>query len=622
MHARADVAHTWSSRILVADGAMGTLLIARGANIASCVEVLNLESPGAVMAAHRDYLQAGAQIIESNTFAANRLKLGAHELRGRLAEINASGVALARAAANGKAFVGGSVGPLGALLWPFGIVTTDEARDVFAEHIAALAAERPDMLVLETFASVAEAMLALRAAKATAPAIPALVSLSVVEDGKTAGGDPLATAFAALVDGGADAIGVNCAVGPQVVYDALAPIAERIDAPLSVMPNAGYPHRLDDRTIYESSPTYFGAFAQRFAELGATIIGGCCGTTPDHIRAIADALPDRERRRAPHAARMQPATLLQAQATARTPRGERLHTTAFERKLGRQFAITVEISPPRGANAADAIAAAKALAAAGADAVNISDNPTARLRMSSTALAHLIMRETGLATVLHLTCRDRNLLALQSELLGAAALGVTAILPLTGDPSNVGDFPKATSVFDVTSLGLTKMVRDLNAGKDHAGSIIEPPTHFRIGVAVNPGTKSLAGELEKVEQKLDAGADFAVTQPVFDVLAIQPFLAWATQHSLPVLVGVLLLRSYRNAEFLHNEVPGMHVPDTVRARLQQAGDAASEGIAIARDVIIELSRTPGVAGAYLIPQDRYEAAATLIAAVAGSLSVA
>ncbi|MBV8594757.1 MAG: methylenetetrahydrofolate reductase, partial [Candidatus Eremiobacteraeota bacterium] len=231
-------------------------------------------------------------------------------------------------------------------------------------------------------------------------------------------------------------------------------------------------------------------------------------------------------------------------------------------------------------------------------------------------------RETGLATVLHLTCRDRNLLALQSELLGAAALGVTAILPLTGDPSNVGDFPKATSVFDVTSLGLTKMVRDLNAGKDHAGSIIEPPTHFRIGVAVNPGTKSLAVELEKVEQKLDAGADFAVTQPVFDVPAIQPFLAWATQHSLPVLVGVLLLRSYKNAEFLHNEVPGMHVPDTVRARLQQAGDAASEGIAIARDVIIELSRTPGVAGAYLIPQDRYEAAATLITAVAGSLSVA
>ncbi|MBV8595637.1 MAG: homocysteine S-methyltransferase family protein, partial [Candidatus Eremiobacteraeota bacterium] len=394
MHARVDVAHTWSSRILVADGAMGTLLIARGANVASCVEVLNLESPGAVMAAHRDYLQAGAQIIESNTFAANRLKLGAHELRGRLAEINASGVALARAAANGKAFVGGSVGPLGALLWPFGIVTADEARDVFAEHIAALAAERPDMLVLETFASVAEAMLALQAAKATAPAIPALVSLSVVEDGKTAGGDPLATAFAALVDGGADAIGVNCAVGPQVVYDALAPIAERIDAPLSVMPNAGYPHRLDDRTIYESSPTYFGAFAQRFAELGATIIGGCCGTTPDHIRAIAEALPDRERRRAPHAARMQPATLLEAQATARMPHGERSHTTAFERKLGRQFAITVEISPPRGANAADAIAAAKALAAAGADAVNISDNPTARLRMSITALAHLIMRET------------------------------------------------------------------------------------------------------------------------------------------------------------------------------------------------------------------------------------
>ena len=622
MHAGGDLTHTWSSRISVADGAMGTLLIARGATVASCVEVLNIESPDAVTAAHRDYLEAGAQIIESNTFAANRLKLGAHELRARLGEINAKGVALARAAAAGRAFVAGSVGPLGALLWPFGIVTADEARDVFAEHIAALATQQPDVLMLETFGSVAEALLALRASKTTAPNIPTLVSLSVVEDGKTAGGDMLASAFAALLEAGADGIGINCAVGPQVVYDALAPIAEKLEAPLSVMPNAGYPHRIEDRTIYESSPSYFAQFARRFADLGATIVGGCCGTTPEHIRAIADALPDRTRRRTTPAVAAASAGVLHAQSAPKAPRVERSHATAFERKLGRQFVITVEISPPRGANATDAVAAAKALLAAGADGVNISDNPTARLRMSSTALAHLVMRETGLATILHLTCRDRNLLALQSELLGAAALGITAVLPLTGDPSNVGDFPKATSVFDVTSLGLTKMVRDLNIGRDHAGSIVDPPTHFRIGVAVNPGTKSLAGELEKVQQKLDAGADFAVTQPVFDVTAIQPFLAWAAGRSLPVLVGVLLLRSHRNAEFLHNEVPGMHVPDAVRERLLHASDASREGMAVACDVIMELSRTPGVAGAYLIPQDRYEAAASVIATVAGSLSVA
>jgi homocysteine S-methyltransferase len=620
MQAYGELTQTWCSRILVADGAMGTLLIARGANVTSCVEVLNLESPDAVTAAHRDYLEAGAQIIESNTFAANRLKLGAHELRGRLAEINAKGVALARAAARDQAYVAGSLGPLGALLWPFGIVTADEARDVFAEHAAALAGARPDMLALETFSSVAEALLALRAAKTVAPHLPVLVSLSVVEDGKTAGGDPLASAFAALLDAGANALGINCAVGPQAVYDALAPVADSIDAPLSVMPNAGYPHRLDDRTIYESSPSYFAAFARRFAELGATIVGGCCGTTPEHIQAIAQALPERVRQRPAPVASTQPA--VSGPRAAKSRHADGLHATVFERKLGRQFALTVELAPPRGADASEAIAAAKMLAAAGVDAVNISDNPTARLRMSSTALAHLIMRETGLATILHLTCRDRNLLALQSELLGAAALGVTAILPLTGDPSNVGDFPKATSVFDVTSLGLTKMVRDLNKGLDHAGSVVEPSTHFRIGVAVNPDTKSLAGELEKVEQKLDAGADFAVTQPVFDAASIQPFLAWAAQRSLPVLVGVLLLRSHRNAEFLHNEVPGMHVPDAVRERLRRANDAAVEGIAIARDVVVELARTPGAAGAYLIPQDRYEAAARVVAAATEAFSVA
>jgi len=306
--------------------------------------------------------------------------------------------------------------------------------------------------------------------------------------------------------------------------------------------------------------------------------------------------------------------------------GRRTHVplalSAFERKLGRQFVMTVEVSPPRGADATDAINAARLLEAAGADAVNISDNPTARLRMSSTALAHLIMRDTKLATILHLTCRDRNLLALQSELLGAAALGVTGILALTGDPSNVGDFPKATSVFDVTSLGLTQIVRDLNQGKDHAGSDVGNPTHFRIGVAVNPTTKTLAGEVEKLEQKLAAGADFAVTQPVFDVGSIAPFVAWAVERRFPVLVGVLLLRSYRNAEFLHNEVPGMHVPESVRERLRTAQDEVGEGIAIVRDMLIELARTPGVAGAYIIPQDRYEAAAGAMKAASQELSLA
>jgi methionine synthase / methylenetetrahydrofolate reductase(NADPH) len=615
------VTRRWNSDVLVADGAMGTLLIARGAQVTSCVEVLNVEAPETVAGIHRDYLDAGAQIIETNTFAANRLKLAAHELRGKLAEINRSGVALARSVAGANAYVAGSVGPLGALMWPFGIVTADEAREVFAEHIAAVGAGEPDFLVLETFGSTAELLLALAAAKKVAPKLPVLASLSVVEDGKTAGGDPLLSAFQRLVDAGANAIGVNCAVGPQAVYDALAPIAASIQAPLSVMPNAGYPQRLDDRTVYESSPDYFAQFALRFAELGATIIGGCCGTTPDHTRAIAKAVSGLARQH-PTRAVTAAKDALDHEHIASSRMATPGTATSFERKLGRQFVMTVEVSPPRGADANDAVGAARLLESAGADAVNISDNPTARLRMSSAALAHLIMRETKLATILHLTCRDRNLLALQSELLGAAALGITGILALTGDPSNVGDFPKATSVFDVTSLGLTQIVRDLNHGKDHAGNDIGRPTHFRIGVAVNPTTKTLPSELEKFDQKQRAGADFAVTQPIFDIAGIAPFLTWMAERRFPVLVGVLLLRSYRNAEFLHNEVPGMHVPEAVRERLQHADDEAKEGVAIACDILVELARTPGVAGAYIIPQDRYDAAADAMQQATRALSLA
>lgn len=619
MRERELLTHHWATDVLVADGAMGTLLIARGAQITSCVEVLNLDAPQMVTDAHRDYVAAGARIIETNTFASNRLKLGAHELRGKLNEINRAGVALARTAAGPDGYVAASVGPLGALMWPFGIVKADEAKDVFAEHIAAVAAGEPDLVLLETFGSLAELLLAIEAAKRVAPALPVLASLSVVEDGKTASGDRLPLAFSRLLDAGADALGVNCAVGPQAVYDALAPLGPAIQAPLSVMPNAGYPQRLDDRTIYESSPAYFARFAKRFVEIGASIIGGCCGTTPEHIRAIAAAVQGERRHRhvAPHA------VMTDVPEADRAPAAAFAHdaASAFERKLGRRFVMTVEVSPPRGADASDVVAAARALEAAGADAVNISDNPTARLRMSSTALASLVMRATSLATILHLTCRDRNLLALQSELLGAAALGITGILALTGDPSTVGDFPKATSVFDVTALGLTQIVRDLNAGKDHAGNRIGRPTHLRIGVAINPASATPAAELEKLDHKVRAGADFAVTQPVFDVASIAPILERATTLGLPVLVGVLVLHGSRNAEFLHNEVPGMHVPEAVRTRLAYATDEAAEGIAIAAELLVELARTPGVAGAYIIPQERYDAAATAMTAASGTLSL-
>ncbi|HZV80089.1 MAG TPA: bifunctional homocysteine S-methyltransferase/methylenetetrahydrofolate reductase, partial [Candidatus Binatus sp.] len=431
----------WTTDVLLADGATGTLLLERAPAATTCVERLNLDAPQLVVRAHRDYIAAGAQLIESNTFASNRLKLAAHELREHLAEINAAGVRLAREAAAGQAYVAGSIGPLGALMRPFGLVDHGEASEVFAEHIAAVTSEAPDLLLLETFGSVDEALLALAAAKRIAGGLPVVVSLSVIEDGKTPGGDPLLTALRRLREAGADALGVNCAVGPQGIYDVLAPVISHIDAPMFVMPNAGYPHRIDDRAVYQSSPEYFRRFARDFVALGVNVVGGCCGTTPDHIAAmrvevLGKSVQPRARSVAAAVEERAPATSERTVLPAQRP------FTAFERKLGREFVTTVEVSPPRGVDYSHALAGARLLEDAGADAVDISDNPTARLRMSSTALAHLIMRETKLATILHFTCRDRNLLGLQSELLGAGALGVTAILALTGDPSNVGDFPK------------------------------------------------------------------------------------------------------------------------------------------------------------------------------------
>jgi len=605
------ITQVWTSDVLLADGAMGTLLLEQAPSATTCVEKLNLDAPKLVESVHASYIAAGAQVIESNTFAANRLKLAAHELREQLQQVNEEGVRLARAAAGDRVYVAGSVGPLGALMRPLGLVDHAEAREVFAEHIAAVAAGRPDLLLLETFGSVDEALLALGAGKALGVNIPIVVSLSVVEDGKTAGGDPLLSALKRLHAAGADGVGVNCAVGPQAVYEALAPIVADIEGPLFVMPNAGFPHRVDDRAVYQSTPEYFRRYAHDFVALGATVVGGCCGTTPEPIAAMRpEVVGKKVQPRVRHTA---------AAAEERAPSVRRVllpterPLTDFERKLGTEFVTTVEISPPRGVDYAASLAGAKVLQAAGADAVDISDNPTARLRMSSTALAHLIMRETSLATILHFTCRDRNLLGLQSELLGAGALGVTAILALTGDPSNVGDFPKATSVFDVTSVGLTEIVNALNHGKDHAGTEVGAPTRFRVGVAVNPLARDLDGEFKKFDEKLAAGADFAMTQPIYDVAQIRPFLDRMADLKFPVLVGVLLLRSYKNAEFLHNEVPGMSVPEHVRERMRGAKDQRGEGIAIARDLLLELAQTPGAAGAYIIPQDRYEMAAEVLA---------
>ena len=587
------------------------------------------------MRAHAEYRDAGAEFITTNTFAANRLKLAGHDLAGKLEAINAAGVRLARAAAGADAYLAASVGPTGALLRPLGPLDDRAAFDVFAEQIAALANGAPDLLLLETFGSVGEALVALDAAKRTAPPLPVLVSLSVVEDGTTPAGDDLGVAFAKLKAAGADALGVNCAVGPQALLDALSPHTGAIDLPLSVMPNAGFPENIDGRTVYRAAPEYFAMFARDFIALGAAIVGGCCGTTPDVIRAMAPEVRGKPLVRDASSTRFAAQSQVRAAASgapasvrellrspARSSGAAHAATlpadrplTAFERKLGREFVVTVEVTPPRGVDYAAALDGARLIQDAGADAVDIADNPTARLRMSSLALAHLIRRETSLAAILHLTCRDRNLLALQSELLGAAALDVTAILALTGDPSNIGDFPRATSVFDVTAAGLTEIVHALNAGRDLAGNALGAKARFRVGVAVNPLAVDLGSELAKFEDKRRAGADFAMTQPVYDVKALAPFLARSSALGVPLIVGLLPLRSYRNAEYLHNEVPGMFIPDAVRERMRVSQDGALEGAALAREMFAALRETPGVAGAYIMPQGRYEIVAEIIRSV-------
>lgn len=622
----------WRHTAMLADGAMGTLLFARGAAIGTCVEGANLEQPGDVARAHAEYVAAGAELITTNTFAANRLKLAGHDLADRLESINRVGVRLAREAARDAAYVAASVGPTGALLRPLGPLDPREAFDIFAEQMTALSLGAPDLLLLETFGDAAEALVALDAAKRTVPGLPVLVSLSVVEDGTTAAGDDLGDAFAQLQSAGADALGANCAVGPQALFDALAPRAAAIALPFSVMPNAGFPENIDGRTVYRAAPEYFAMFARDFLALGAAIVGGCCGTTPDVIKAMAREVRGKAIVRNPIVPRvLAPTSAARSSADVPVAVRDRVHAgpgrsaqaatlptdrppTGFERKLGREFVVTVEITPPRGVDCTDALEGAQRIQDAGADAVDIADNPTARLRMSSLALAHLIRRESTLAAILHLTCRDRNLLALQSELLGAAALDVTAILALTGDPSNVGDFPRATSVFDVTAGGLTEMVHALNAGRDLAGNALGAPTRFRVGVAVNPLAADLDAELAKFDEKCRAGADFAMTQPVYDVAALAPFLARVSGSGVPIIVGILPLRSYRNSEYLHNEVPGMFIPEAIRRRMQSSKDGAAEGALLACEMLAALRSTPGVAGAYLMPQGRYEVVAEILRA--------
>ncbi len=602
---RRDFRKSLAEEILLADGAMGTLLVSRGASPEQAKSPLNLTDPESVREVHDDYRDAGARILTTNTWDANRVKLTAHEWADSLEKINREGVRLAREAAAGEmVFVAGSIGPLGALVKPYGRLTLVQVREIFEEQARALLEAGVDLIVLETFGSLLEAAEGVRSVRGLSAEIPIVAEMTFLSDGRTAFGESAPHALSTLALAGADAVGMNCTLGPQETHDVFSRLPASISAPLSVMPNAGYPTVAHGRNVYLSSPDYLREYAAAFAEAGAAIIGGCCGTTPEHIRAMARAILGRQRAGAQ--ARVSVVIEGPVGRVAEAP----IETSRLKRKLAdpEEFVITAEVEPPKGVDVSAALEAARISKSCGVDAVNVTDNPMARLRMSSIAVAALIQRETGLETVVQITTRDRNVLGLQSDLLGAAGLGLKAILCLGGDPLKIGDYPQAKQVSEVDVLGLLRIARGLNSGADLAGNAIGSATSFAIACAANPAAADLEVELSKLLAKIEAGATFAQTQPVYDIAALESFFAREEARAIPLLIGLIPLRSLKQTLFFANEVPGIVVPESIQQRMRRAGERGAdhekaEGLSIARELA---SAIAGLArGIHIMPMGKY-----------------
>ena len=591
--------------IILADGAMGTLLVSRGASAEQAKSPLNVTDPETVREVHDDYRDAGARILTTNTWDANRVKLTTHEWADSLERINREGVRLAREAAAGElVFVAASIGPLGALVKPYGSLTLAGVRELFEEQARILLEAGVDLFVLETFGSLLEAAEAVRAVRGLSAEVPIVAEMTFLGEGRTAFGEEAAHALSTLALAGADAVGMNCTLGPQETYEIFKTLPDTVGAPLSVMPNAGYPTVVHGRNVYLSSPDYLRDHAVSFAEAGAAIIGGCCGTTPEHIRAMARALAGRERR----ATTGRGAVVLEVPAPHAPPQAP--ETSRFKRRLAdpEAFVVTAEVEPPRGVDASAAVEGSRLLKANGVDAVNVTDNPMARLRMSSIAVAALVQRETGVDAIVQITTRDRNVLGLQSDLLGAAGLGLKALLCLGGDPLKIGDYPQAKQVSEVDVLGLLRIARSLNAGSDLAGNAIGAPTAFAIGCAANPAALDLEVECSKLRAKIEAGAAFAQTQPVYDLAALERFLLLPEARAIPLLIGLIPLRSFKQTMFFANEVPGVVVPESVQERMRQAAGKSpdhekAEGLAIAREIAAAIAGS--CRGLHIMPMAKY-----------------
>src|SRR5436190_2465025 len=579
-------------QVVVFDGAMGTMLYNKGVFINQCYDELNLRAPDLVRDVHKAYRKAGAEVIETNSFGANRIKLEQYGLEGQVAAINRAAAKIAREVADEDVLVAGAVGPLGVRLEPFGPTSLDEARAVFREQLQALLDGGCDFFILETFADVNEIEQAIRAAHEVDPTIPVIAQMTIGSDCHTPYGVSVEDLAQSLDAFGADVIGLNCSVGPQIILDAIEKMVPVTRRKLSAQPNAGMPRDVSGRSMYMASPEYMATYAHHLVQAGAKIVGGCCGTTPEHIAAMVEGVrplsprqprvPARERRQT------QPDLPPEDPGVQPVPLAER---SKWGGKVARgEFVTSVEIVPPRGVDASKMLRDVAALRDAGVDAVNVPDGPRAQSRMGALLTSVLIEQQVGIETVIHYCCRDRNLLGMLSDLLGASAVGLRNLLLITGDPPKMGPYPNATAVFDIDAIGLTNLVSNLNHGLDPGSNTIGKPTSFVIGVGVNPAAIDPAHEIRRFEWKVDAGAEFAITQPVFDPRQLELFLKQISHTRIPIIAGIWPLVSVRNAEFLANEVPGVTVPDEIIARMRKANDkskdqAVAEGIAIAREML-------------------------------------
>jgi methionine synthase / methylenetetrahydrofolate reductase(NADPH) len=604
---------------ILCDGAMGTLLYAKGVFINRSYDELNLSQPELIRGIHADYLAAGAEIVETNTFGANSFRLGRHGLAESVRDINLAGARLAREAVakkNPQAFVAGSIGPIGIHIEPLGKTAREEARAAFKEQVQALREGGVDVLMLETFGYLEEIHQAIVACREVAPELPVVAQVTVDEDGNCLDGSSPESFAEKLTEWGADVIGCNCSVGPVAILDALERVRTVTTKPLAAQPNAGMPRSVEGRNIYLCSPEYMASYTRKLVGAGVQLVGGCCGTTPEHIRAMASALRSTDAK----------SSAVQVRSTVRHESEVEPPELATRSRVGAkiasgEFLSMVEIVPPKGIEPKKELEGARFLKSVGVDVINIPDSPRASARLSNIVLCILMQQQVGIETILHYTCRNRNVLGIQSDLLGLSAIGVKNVLCITGDPPKMGNYPDATAVFDVDAIGLVNLAANLNRGLDIGGNPIGVSTGLVLSVGANPGAPDLDEEVRRFEYKVEAGAEFAITQPVFDLDLLEKFLRRIEHCRIPVVAGIWPLTSVRNAEFMKNELR-IAVPDSLLERMNRATSAEAaraEGVAIARDMLTRVRSL--VQGAQVsAPLGRYSSAVDVLEALGSSAS--